>query len=191
MTTRTAQLRWVLALPLVAALVAGCGGHVSISTKPSTLTGARIAKKANAQLEKENPKIVHGTLTCADVKYEKGAKTRCLRTVDLDQGRQVKIGATVTITDTTKGGHYVIQVDQKAQEFGELGATIEQDLATQYAKKFRTGKPQVTCPAYLKGVVGTSITCQLVPDNGKIEVVVTVSKVDPTNFNTLYTFKQK
>ena len=41
-----------------------------------------------------------------DVKYEKGATTRCLRTVDLDQGRRVMIGATVTITDTSGGGHY-------------------------------------------------------------------------------------
>jgi hypothetical protein len=176
----------------VLAAVAGCGGHVSVSTKPDKLTGSTIAKKANAQLEKENPKIVHGTLTCKDVKYEKGATTRCLRTVDLDQGRRVMIGATVTITDTTKGGHYQIKVDDQVQEFGELGPTIEKDLAAQYAKNFRTGTPEVACPAYLKGVVGTSVDCQITPDTGKkIDVVVTVTSVDAKNYDTVYSFKQK
>ena len=135
---------------LVLAVVAGCGGSVSIG-KPDELKGAAIAKKANAQLEKQNPQIVHGKLTCADVKYEKGATTRCLRTVDLDQGRRVKIGASVTITDTTKGGHYQIVVDKQVQEFGELGPSIEQDLATQYAKKFRTGKPGGDLPGVPQG----------------------------------------
>jgi hypothetical protein len=126
------------------------------------------------------------------VKYEKGATTRCLRTVDLDQGRRVKIGATVTITSTSKGGRYEIKVDDQAQEFGELGPTIQEDLATQYAKNFRTGKPQVSCPAYLKGAVGTAITCQITPDTGKkLDVVVTVTSVDPKNFDTVYSFKQK
>jgi hypothetical protein len=175
----------------VLALVAGCGGHVSISSKPRTLTGATIAKKANAQLEKENSTLVHGALTCKDVKYTKGATTRCLRTVDLSQGRRVMIGATVTITDTKNGGHYEIKVDDQVQEFGKLGPAIEADLATQYAKRFRTGKPQVTCPGYLKGQVGATISCQVVPDNGKIEVVVTVTSVDAKTYDTGYTFKQE
>jgi hypothetical protein len=188
---KTRSLRGCLWLTAVLAVVAGCGGHVSISTKPSTLSGATIAKKANAQLEKENSKLVHGTLACNEVRYVKGATTRCLRTVDLSQGRRVKVGATVTITSTSSGGRYVIKVDDKAQEFGETGSTIEADLATQYAKKFRTGKPQVTCPDYLVGKVGAAITCQITPDNGKLEVVVTVSKVDPATFATVYTFKQQ
>lgn len=164
---------------------------MSVSTKPDKLAGATIAKKANAQLEKENPKLVHGSLTCKDVKYAKGATTRCLRTVDLSQGRRVLIGATVTITDTKNGGHYEIKVDDQVQEFGELGPTVAADLATQYAKRFRTGKPQVTCPAYLKGQVGASFSCQVVPDNGKIEVLVTVTSVDAKNFETVYSFKQE
>jgi hypothetical protein len=176
---------------VVLAVVAGCGGSVSVGSKPDKLTGAVIAKKANAQLEKQNPQIVHGKLTCRDVQYAKGASTRCLRTVDLDQGRRVWIGATVTITDTTKGGHYRIAVDKQVQRFAELGTSIEQDLATQYLKKFRTGKPHVTCPAYLEGKVGASVTCQLKADSGKVDVQVSVSRVDPKNFVTYYTFKQK
>jgi hypothetical protein len=187
--TKVLRLRWLVALPVVVAVVTGCGASVSIG-KPDELSGATIAKKANAQLEKQNPQIVHGQLTCKKVKYTKGATTRCLRTADLDQGRRVMIGATVTITDTTKGGHYTIAVDKQVQEFGEVGTSIEQDLATQYAKQFRTGKPKVTCPEYLKGEVGASVTCQLEADSGKIDLVVTVSKVDPTNYLTIYTFKQ-
>ena len=189
--TQMRWLRWLAAVPLVMAVVTGCGGSVSIGSKPDTLTGATVAKKANAQLEKQNPQMVHGKLSCKDVKYEKGATTRCLRTVDLDQGRRVMIGAGVTITDTTKGGHYTIAVDKQVQEFGETGPTIEQDLATQYAKRFRTGKPEVSCPAYLKGEVGATVTCQLQTDTGKIDILVTVSKVDPAKFLTIYTFKQK
>jgi hypothetical protein len=182
--------RWV-GTAAVLALVAGCGGHVSISSKPSSLTGATIAKKANAQLEKENPTLVHGSLTCKDVKYAKGATTRCLRTVDLSQGRRVMIGATVTITDTKSGGHYEIKVDDQVQSFGKLGPTIAASLATSYAKKFRTGAPHVTCPAFLEGRVGASITCQVAPDNGKIDVVVTVTQVDTKSYDTGYTFKQE
>jgi hypothetical protein len=176
---------------LVAALVVtGCGASVSVGSKPSTLKGSTIAAKANAQLEKQNPQITHGRLTCADVKYKKGASTRCLRTVDLQQGRRVKIGATVSITDTKKGGHYQIQVDKQVQEFGQTGDSIEQDLAAQYAKKFRTGKPQVTCPDFLKGAVGTAIRCSLKADTGTIDIEVKVVRVDPANFSTTYTFKQ-
>jgi hypothetical protein len=187
--TKVRWLRWLVVLPAALAVVAGCEGSVSVG-KPSELAGATIAKKANAQLEKQNPQLVHGQLTCKKVKYSKGATTRCLRTVDLSQGRRVLIGATVTITDTTKGGHYTIAVDKQVQEFGEVGSSIEQDLATQYAKQFRTGKPKVTCPAYLKGQVGASVTCQLQSDSGKIDLLVTVSKVDPTKYLTIYTFKQ-
>ncbi len=192
-----AKTRWLwclgcsVTLSVLLTLLAGCGGSVSVGGKPAKLTGAAIAKKANAQLEKQNPQMVPGKLTCHDVKYEKGATTRCLRTVDLAQGRRVMLGATVKITDTTKGGHYRIAVDKQVQEFGEVGASIEQDLATQYAKRFRTGKPQTSCPAYLKGQVGATVTCQLQADSGTIEVLVTVSRVDPKNFLTFYRFTQK
>ena len=144
------------ALLLIAAALclAGCGGSASVGSKPQSVPGPMIAEKANAQLEKENSRIAHGQLTCADVKYAKGATTRCLRTVDLDHGRRVEIGATVTITDTDNGGRYQIEVDKQAQQFGETGAWIEKDLAARYAKRFRTGAPTVTCPAYLEGTVG-------------------------------------
>ena len=172
-------------------LVAGCGGSVEVSSKPTTLKGATIAQKANAQLEKDNPRIAHGQLTCADVNYRKGATTRCLRTVELSQGRRVLIGATVTITDTAGGGHYSIQVDKQVKEFGQTGSSIAQDLAAQYAKRYRTGTPQVTCPPYLEGQVGATITCRLRSDTGALDIEVKVVRVDPQNYAIAYTFKQR
>jgi hypothetical protein len=183
-------VRTLLAL-LTLVVVAGCGGSVEVGSKPDKLEGATIAKKANVQLEKQNPQLEHGQLTCGDVTYEKGKTTRCLRTVDIGEGRRVKIGATVTITDTKKGGHYGIVVDKQAAEFGQTGDSIEKDLAAQYAKQFRTGTPDVTCPDYLAGKVGASVTCSLKADDGAIDIDVTVDRVVPKNFETVYSFKQK
>jgi len=52
-------LRCSVTLSVVLTLLAGCGGSVSVG-KPAKLTGAAIAKKANAQLEKQNPQMVPG-----------------------------------------------------------------------------------------------------------------------------------
>ncbi len=107
----------VLALFLVVAL-AGCGAEVEVSTKPDTLTGATVAEKADTQLEKQNPQLTRGALTCADVKYEVDATSKCLRTVVLDDGRLVRIGATVTIDRTTEGGHFKVAVDDDPRSSG-------------------------------------------------------------------------
>ena len=102
---------WV---PVLLVALTGCGARVEVSSKPKSLDGATIASRANTQLEKENPQLTHGHLTCADVKYKVGATTRCLRTVVLDDGRLVRIGATVTIDKVTGGGHFKIKVDDEA-----------------------------------------------------------------------------
>jgi hypothetical protein len=178
--------------PLLLALLvlAGCGGEVSVGTKkPTELKGTTLAKRANAQLVKQNPQLSQGTLTCADVKYEVDATSRCLRTVVLEDGRLVRIGATVTIDKTTGTGHFGIQVDKEAKEFGLVGKAVAADLAAQYAKRFGTKAPEATCPAYLAGKVGTTMTCRLVTEQGKLAIVVTVKSVKPASYETVYTFK--
>src|SRR5689334_5286393 len=107
---------WVVALLLLA--LPGCGARAEVSSRPKSLDGATIASRANTQLEKENPHLTHGDLTCADVKFEVGATSRCMRTVVLDDGRLVRIGATVTIDKVTGGGHFKIKVDDEASEYG-------------------------------------------------------------------------
>ncbi len=175
---------------LVALLVlAACGAEVHVGTRPKELDGATIASRANAQLEKDNPTIVHGDLTCADVKYQVGAESRCLRTVLLEDGRLVRIGATVTIDRVTSGGHFKVKVDDAAQAFGITGKAVVADMVKQYVAKYGGKAPTGSCPAYLAGKVGTTMMCSLEFPNGKLAVRVTVTRVDPKNFATGYTFK--
>lgn len=204
---RLRAMRWPRARPLarpgvsVAArlllvsgvlLVGACGAEVKVSTEPArpdTLEGATLASRANTQLEKQNPDLVHGELTCADAKFEIGATSRCLRTVVLDDGRLVRIGATVTIDGVKDSGHFQIAVDDTAQEFGITGKAVLEDLSQQYAAKSKTKRPTGSCPPYLAGKVGTRMTCTLVNEVGRLGVVVTVTGVDPKTFTTSYTFK--
>jgi hypothetical protein len=169
--------------------LAACGAEVHVGTKPKELDGATIASRANAQLEKENPTIVHGDLTCADVKYAVGANARCVRTVLLEDGRLVRIGATVTIDRVTSGGHFKIKIDDAAQEFGLTGKSVLADLVKQYVAKYGGKRPTGSCPPYLAGKVGTTMNCSLTFPDGKLAVRVTVTRVDPKNFATGYTFK--
>jgi hypothetical protein len=184
-------VRRLVLMVLVLALT-GCGAEVSVGNKrPEKLDGATIASRANAQLERENPSIVHGDLTCEDVKFDVGATARCVRTVVLDDGRLVRIGATVTIDRVTKGGHFKVKVDDQAQEFGLTGSSVLTDLGKQYAKKYGGKTPTGNCPSYLPGKKGASFTCTLDTDEGKLSIVVTVTRVDPKNFATGYTFRAK
>ncbi len=175
-------------------LLAGCGAGAEVSTKPEKLDGKTLASRANAQLEKQNPQLVHGELTCADVKYKVGATSDCMRTVVLDDGRLVRIGATVTIDKVKGGGHFKVAVDKEAKEFGLTGKAVFEYLSKQYAEKFKTRPPTGSCAPYLKGVVGTQITCNLVVTARegpaeKLRVQVEVSRVDPKTYQTFYTFK--
>ena len=170
----------------------GCGAEVEVSTKrdrPEQLEGATLASRANAQLEKQNPDLVHGELTCADAKFEIDATSRCLRTVVLDDGRLVRIGATVTIDGTEGGGHFQVKIDDEAQEFGITGKAVFADLSKQYAAKYGTKPPKGSCPAYLAGKVGTRFRCTLVTEEGRLPVVVRVTGADPKTFNTTYSFR--
>lgn len=170
-------------------LVAGCGVEASVGKSPKELDGATLAARANTQLEKQNPKMAHGELTCPDVKYEVGATSRCVRTVVLEDGRLVRIGATVTIDKVTSGGHFKVQVADKADEFGVTGKAILADLSKQYAAKYGGKAPSGSCPPYLAGKVGTTMTCTLDTADGKLGIEVKVTKVDPKNYSTIYSFQ--
>lgn len=188
MNVRRSIASAALLLPAVLVLV-GCGAHAEVSTKPKRLDGATIASRANAQLRLQNPHMASGDLTCADVKYDVGATSRCVRTVVLGDGRVVRIGATVTIDKVTGGGHFKIRVDDKPQEFGVTGQAVLADLAKQYAARYGGKRPTGTCPPYLAGKPGTSMVCSLDVADGKLAVRVTVTRVDPKNYATGYAFK--
>ncbi len=174
---------------VVLGLLAACGAEVHVGTKPKKLDGATIASRANAQLEKENPTLTHGDLACADVAYDVGATSRCLRTVVLPDGRVVRIGATVTIDRVTSGGHFEIKVDDTPKEFGLTGASVEAVLAKRYAAKYGGKVPTASCPPFLVGKVGTTMDCTLSFPDGNLSVRVTVTKADPSTFGTGYTYK--
>lgn len=191
-TTRGRTTVPALLLAALLVVLAGCGGEVSVSTKkPRELRGSTVAERANAQLMKQNPRLDRGTLSCADASYEVDATSRCVRTVLLEDGRVIRLGATVTIEGTSGSGSFSIEVDKDAEAFGIAGKAVAADLAAQYAKRFRTGEPSATCPAYLAGKVGTKMTCQLVTEEGRLNVVVTVRSVQPKTFETNYTFESR
>ena len=165
-------------------VLAGC----SVSTGPDSLSGAEIAKKANAELIRSNPDMVEGELTCKKIDYEVDATSRCLRTVDVGNGQIVQIEATVKITSTEDGGKFNIAVDKEAKEFGLSGETIATDLSTQYADQFGVKPDSADCP-YLLGEVGTKVVCTLTLPDKDVKVEVEATEVDAAEFNTNYEFR--
>lgn len=177
----------VLLVVLVVAL-SGCGAKVGVESKPKELSGTTLATRANAQLEKQNPQMVPGELTCEDVKYKVGATSRCLRTVVFDDGRLVRIGATVTIDEVKGDGHFNIKVDKAPKEFGMTGKAVFADLSKQYAKQYGE-TPTGSCPEYLPGTVGETMICKLETTKEKLDVEVKVTEINNETFETQYTFR--
>jgi hypothetical protein len=176
-------------LVLVLLMVTGCGGEAGVSTVPKTLDGKTVATRANALLMKQNSQLAPGALTCQKVRFKVGATTRCMRTVVFNDGRLVRSGATVTIDEVKDGGHLQVQVDDEPAEFGITGKAVFADLARQFAAKYKVKPPTGGCPPYLKGKVGTTITCALETAQGKLGIEVKVTKVEPKTYETQYTFK--
>ena len=187
-------------LVLAALVLAGCGAQADrdsgdggsesdSASNPKTLDGETIAARANAQLEQENPDLAPGDLSCPDVTYEVGASSRCMRTVVLEDGRVVRIGATVVIDKVTGSGHFTIRVDDRPTDFGVTGKAVLADLSKQYAAKYGGKRPTGSCPPYLAGKVGTTMTCRLKTPDGKLRIRVKVSRVDPETYTTEYLFK--
>jgi hypothetical protein len=174
----------------MAVVVAGCGGEARVSSIPDNLDGETLATRANALLAKQNPKLAPGSLTCQKVRFKVGETARCTRIVVFDDGRLVRSGATVTIDGVKDGGHLQVQVDDEPAEFGLTGKAVFADLARQYAARYKVKPPTGSCPPYLSGKVGTTITCDLVTAQGKLAVEVKVTRVDPRIFETEYTFRK-
>jgi hypothetical protein len=101
----------------------------------------------------------------------------------------VRSGATVTIEGVKDGGRLQVQVDDQPAEFGITGKAVFADLARQYAARYKVKPPSGGCPPYLKGKVGTTITCGLETAEGNLAIEVKVTKVEPKTFETQYTFK--
>ena len=179
----------ILAGLVLTVLVSGCGAEASVSSMPESLDGATLAKRANALLQKQNPQLAPGALTCEKVRFKVGATSRCTRTVVFDDGRLVRSGATVTIDGVKDGGHLEVQIDNEPAAFGITGKAVFADLARQYAATYKVKTPTGSCPAYLAGKVGTKFTCKLVSAKDKLAVEVKVTRVDPKNYDTQYTFR--
>ena len=182
-------MRSLTGLVLVLPMVTGCGAEARVSSIPETLDGKTVATRANALLEKQNPQLAPGALTCQKVRFKVGATSRCTRTVVFNDGRLVRSGATVTIDEVKDGGHLQVQVDDEPADFGITGKAVFADLARQYATRYKVKPPSGSCPPYLKGKVGTTITCRLETAEGSLAVAVKVTRVEPKTFETQYTFK--
>ena len=82
-----------------------------------------------------------------------------------------------------------IRVDDRPTEFGVTGRSVLADLAKQYAEQYGGKRPTGSCPPYLTGKVGATMTCRLRTPEGRLRIRVKVSKVDPENYTTEYLFK--
>lgn len=166
-----------------ALLVTGCGGHdVAV---PDRLAGARVAAMAEDELEAENPRMATGTLTCPDLRFEEGASVRCRRTTELSGGRLVSVRGTVTVTSTDAGGRLHVAMDDEADEFGLTGEGLAADVRQRYQRRARQQPSRVDCP-YLRGAVGTTVTCAVTVAGRIRRLDVQVTAVDPAGFRTSY-----
>jgi len=182
-------MRTITGLVLVFLVVTGCGAESRVSSTPTNLDGKTVATRANALLEKRNPQLAPGVLTCQKVRFKVGATSRCTRTVVFNDGRLVRSGATVTIDEVKDGGRLQVQVDDEPADFGITGKAVFADLARQYAARYKVEPPSGRCPPYLEGKVGTTITCGLETAEGNLAIEVEVTRVQPKTFDTQYTFK--
>ena len=170
-------------------VVTGCGAEARVSSIPENLDGQTVATRANALLEKQNPKLAPGALTCQEVKFKVGETSRCTRTVIFDDGRLVRSGATVTIEGVKDGGHLTVQVDDEPRSSGSPARPCSPTWPGSTQRGTRSSRPPASCPPYLAGKVGTTITCKLESEEGRLAVEVKVTKVDPKTFDTQYTFR--
>lgn len=168
---------------LLGLLVAGCGQN---PPAVGHLTGAEVGRMAEHELEAQNPRLAAGTLSCPELALELGAAVRCLRTTRLSGGRVVEVAGTVTVTSVTSGGRLHVAMDERAREFGLTGSHLATELRRRYRPQSRTRPSRVVCP-YLRGVVGTRVTCRLDVGGERRDVDVVVTAVDPVTYTTSWT----
>ena len=178
--------RAVAGVLLLGALLTACGGDPPL---PDRLAGKAVAAMAERQLEAQNPRMATGRLACPDLDLRVGATVRCLRTTELSGGRVVKVAGTVRVTSARAGGRLHVAMDRHAAEFGLTGEQVGLGVRGQYAGRHHATPGRVECP-YLRGAVGTVVSCR-VQVGGRTRVVdVVVTTVDPASYTTRFTLRR-
>jgi hypothetical protein len=155
-------------------------------TLPARIVGQEVAQMAEQELEAENSQIAPGAMVCPDLDLEVGASVRCLRTVQLPEGRIVRIPGTVAVMSLASGGRLHVALDDDAEEFGVGGEYLAAAVRKRYAELFRVRATGARCP-YLPGTVGASITCKVKVGDVRRAVRVTVTATVPADYRTTYT----
>lgn len=178
--------RVLVGVLLLGTLLSGCGGDPPL---PERLGGKAVATLAERELEAENPRLATGHLECPDLDLRPGATVRCLRTTELSGGRVVKVAGTVRVTSVRAGGRLHVAMDEHAQEFGLTGAQVAAGVRERYAGRRHVTPGAVDCP-YLRGVVGTVVTCRLEVAGASRLVDVVVRTVYPPGYVTRYAVRR-
>jgi len=167
---------------LCVGLLGSCGRQaVSL---PDRLDGGAVSRMAERELEAENPRMAAGTLSCPGLNFRRGASVRCLRTVELTEGRVVRVPGTVTVTSVVGGGRLHVAMDDRAEEFGLSGDRVAAGVRDAFARRLHLRPTRVTCP-YLRGAIGVRVTCRV--DGGRRRTVeVEVTGVDAADYRTSY-----
>lgn len=166
-------------------LATGCGGDVVVLDE---IDGDEVGRMAEQELQAENPWLTAGTMSCPDLDFEVGASVRCLRTTELSGGRVVKVGGTVEVSSRASGGRLHVAMDGDAQEFGLTGARVAAALRERTVRRFGSEPSRVECP-YLRGEVGTTVSCRLKLDGDGYRVDAVVTAVDVELRETEYVFR--
>jgi hypothetical protein len=151
-------------------LTAGCGED---EAGDGTLSGDRVARMAEAQLEATHPYLARGTMACADLEFRIGATTRCTRTGYLSRGRIVRVLGTVEVTRTANEGMLHVELDDEVRSFALAGT----ELATRIAGT--SGTSGLTC-GDLEGVVGARAVCA---DPTGAEILAVAVRVDRVTYD--------
>lgn len=170
-------------------LLGACGGLAPTGDPdlPEQITGDQVGRMAERQLEQAHDDLAPGTITCPDLELETGAKVRCERVAELDQGRRVRVLGTVTVTSTDGGGRLHVQLDDEVVEVGVTGEHLEDDVLVRATSRFGSAPDGVSCP-YLLGEVGHRVRCRLVLGKQSLVVPVVVTSSDPRASTVTYRF---
>lgn len=172
------------ALAMLGLLLTGCG---STDLHIDHLAGSRVGVMAERQLEEMHPGMAPGELTCPTLRFRVGAAVRCVRVAELSGGRVVRMYGTVRVLSTRDGGDLHVAMDDHVAEFGVSADQLASDLSAVVAKRTKTVPTEVRCP-YLDGSAGASVECTLLVGHVPARARATVTRVDPADFRTSYSF---
>ncbi len=149
----------------------------SCSSGPPVIPAKTVSQQADAQLRKQNPKVVAGTMKCPELVGEVGHKIRCVRS------------AHVSIWDMTLNG--TVRVTKVEGDRVDFAIKMDDDLASFAADRetnesivadgFGIDKKGISCPKPISGKVGSIGYCTGTDTDGtkhKIKLTVTSSSLD-------------